>query len=82
MADHHDHHDDYVHGEMDISQHKHSYELFADLTKWGSLHLAVVLVFIVVLTCIPGAGLIPAGISAVVVGLLGFVLLKKKPDSH
>lgn len=82
MADHHDHHNDYVHGEMDISQHKHSYELFADLTKWGCLHLAVVLVFIIVLTCIPGAGLIPAFISAAVVGVLGFILLKKKPDSH
>lgn len=82
MADHHDHHDNYVRGEMDISQHKNSYGLFAELTKWGSLHLASVLVFLVVLTCIPGAGFIPAFISAAVVSLIGFFMLKKKPGSH
>lgn len=82
MADHHDNHGDYVHGEMDISQHKHSYELFAGLTKWGSLHLAYVLVFLVLLTCVPGAGFIGAAIAAVVVAAVGFFLLKKKPGAH
>ena len=54
MADHHSSHNDYVHGEMDINQHRHSFELFVSLTKWCSYHLAVV----------------------------GWLLLKKKPDAH
>ena len=82
MAEHHDNHGDYVRGEMDISQHKHSYELFADLTKWGSLHLVVVLVFLVLLTCVPGAGWVSAFIVSAIVGIIGFFMLKKKPDAH
>ena len=80
MADHHDSHGDYKHGEMDISQHQHSYDLFASLTKWGSLHLAYILVFLVILTCTQ-LGFITAFVSAVVVAAVGFFLLKKKPDA-
>jgi len=81
MADQHDHSNDhYVHGEMDIHQHEHSYELFANLAKWGSLHLATVLVFIVILTCTQ-LGFITALVSAVVVSALGFLMLKKKPNA-
>jgi len=82
MADHHDHdsHSDYVHGEMDIHQHRGTYELFGNLTKWGSLHLAVVLVFLVILTCTK-LGLISAFVLALIVGLVGFFMLKKKAGS-
>ena len=81
MADHHDHsHDTYVRGEMDIEQHKSTYELFGNMTKWGSLILAVVLVFVVLLTCVKGAGVITAAIVAVVVAIVGWALLRKKAD--
>ncbi len=79
MADHHSSHGEYKHGEMDISQHQHSYALFANMTKWGSLLLAILLVFIVVLTCTQ-MGFITAAISAVVVAVVGWLLLKKKAD--
>ncbi|EGF90243.1 bacterial aa3 type cytochrome c oxidase subunit IV family protein [Asticcacaulis biprosthecium C19] len=81
MADHHDHdsHSDYVRGEMDIHQHRGTYGLFAALTKWGSLNLAVFLTFIIILTCTK-LGLIAAGVSAVVVAVVGWFLLKKKAD--
>ena len=85
MADHHDHDShagsgaDYVHGEMDVHQHRGTYELFGNLTKWGSLNLAVFLVFIVILTCTK-LGLITAVIVAAVVGIVGWSLLKKKAD--
>lgn len=81
MADHHDHdsHSDYVHGAMDIHEHRSTYSLFMGMTKWGSLVLAVLLVFLVVLTCTQ-AGLIASGISAVVVAAVGFFMLKTKPD--
>lgn len=81
MADHHDHSDDhYVHGEMDIEQHKGTYELFNNMAKWGSLIIAVTLVFLVLLTCVPGTGWMTATIVAVVVAVLGWLFLRKKPD--
>lgn len=81
MADHHDHdsHSDYVHGEMDIHQHRGTYELFGNLTKWGSLNLAVLLVFIVILTCTQ-LGFITAFVSAAVLAVAGWLMLKKKAD--
>jgi hypothetical protein len=79
MADHHDD-SDYVHGHMDVHQQQHSYELFASLTKWVSLHLAVVLVFLVILTCTQ-MGWLTALIAAIVVAALGWFMLKKKPDA-
>ncbi len=81
MADHHDSHGDYVHGEMDIAQNQHSFELFALMTKWGSLYIAVGLVFLVLLTCVKGAGFITAAIVAIIVAIVGWLLLKKKADT-
>ena len=81
MADHHDASSDhYVRGEMDIHQHQHSYELFASLTKWCSLYLAIGLVFLVVLTCTK-LGLISAFLLALIVGVVGFFMLKNKAGS-
>ncbi len=81
--DHHDPHaDHYVRGEMDISEHKSTYSLFGGLTKWGSLILAAVLVFLVVLTCVKDAGWIPAIISMVVVLVAGWFILREKPEAH
>jgi Bacterial aa3 type cytochrome c oxidase subunit IV len=82
MADHGESHGDYVHGKMDISEHVSTYEMFANLTKWGSLIVSAGLVFLVVLTCVKDAGFIPAAISAVVVLAVGWFILRKKPDTH
>lgn len=84
---HHDHHaDDYVRGEMDISEHKSTYNLFAGLTKWGSLTFSVILVFLVVMTCISHGNLFSAflnsGIAAVVVAVAGWFILREKPAEH
>jgi len=81
MADNHHDHADYVHGEMDIHQNQSTYDLFGNLTKWGSLILAVALVFIVLLTCVPGTGFLTSAIVAIVLAALGWVFLKKKPDA-
>ena len=75
MADHHDD-SEYEHGQMDVHQQQHSYELFASLTKWCSLYLAVTLVFLVILTCTK-MGWLTAVIAAVVVAAIGWVMLKK-----
>jgi hypothetical protein len=74
----HDHqpNDHYHRGEMDISQHKDFYSFFGNMTKWGSLVLAVALVFLVLLTCVPGAGLIGAGFAGIMVAIIGFFIMK------
>ena len=80
MADHHHDHSDYIHGEMDVHQHQSTYTLFGNMTKWGSLVLSVALIFIVLLTCVPGTGFFTSAGVAVAVAVLGWVLLKKKAD--
>ncbi|MDI7774278.1 aa3-type cytochrome c oxidase subunit IV [Asticcacaulis sp. EMRT-3] len=81
MADPHDSSDDYVRGEMYIHEHQASYHLFNALTKWVSLHIAVLLVFLVLLTSTK-AGFITAFICAAIVAVAGFYFLKQKNPSH
>ena len=80
MADHHDHSTgDYVRGEMDIHQHQHSFSLFVSMTKWGSYVLAVVLSFVIILTCTK-MGFITALVVAAVIAVVGWLLLQKKAE--
>lgn len=49
MADHAEHADhEYVHGQMDISEHKSTYDLFWALTKWGSVLVGIIVVLLAV----------------------------------
>jgi len=81
MANPHDHSTgDYVRGEMDIHQHQHSFDLFVNMTKWGSYVLTVVLSFVVVLTCTK-LGIVTAGVVAAVIAVVGWLLLQKKADT-
>ena len=70
---HHDHHDhsDYVKGTQDISEHKASYDLFNNVTKWGSLFLIVVLTFFIILFAVKGGTFITAFIVSAVLAVLG-----------
>ncbi|MBO9547698.1 aa3-type cytochrome c oxidase subunit IV [Caulobacter sp.] len=69
---------DYHRGEMDIQEQAATYEAFGKMTKWGSLAVAVLLLFITLLFCTP-AGFIGSAIAAVVLTVLGVVSLKEKP---
>ena len=69
---------DYHSGEMDIQEQAATYEAFGKMTKWGSLAVAVLLLFITLLFCTP-AGFIGSAIAAVVLTVLGVVSLKEKP---
>ena len=71
---------DYHRGDQDTSDHKATYALFMNLTKWGSLLIAALLVLVVVWFCTP-AGFTPGLISAVVVAVIGWLALKKKPGA-
>jgi hypothetical protein len=50
------------------------------MTKWGSLAVAVLLLFITLLFCTP-AGFIGSAIASVVLLVGGVLLLKEKPGS-
>ena len=71
---------DYHRGEMDIAEHKATYAMFGELSKWGSLFVAVSLVLLTLWFCTP-AGFGGGAIAALVVLVLGWAVLKKKPSS-
>ncbi|MDC7677386.1 aa3-type cytochrome c oxidase subunit IV [Asticcacaulis machinosus] len=78
---HNDSHNDYVKGEMDIHDQQNSYNLFMGMTKWGSLGTAAFVLFITVMFAVKGAGFIPAAISTGALLVIGWFMLKTKPDA-
>ena len=71
---------DHVRGEMDIAEQTATFEFFNTMTKWGSLFIGTLLLFLVMWFC-TGAGFGGAAITAVVVVALGVTLLREKPES-
>jgi hypothetical protein len=71
---------DYTIGSMDISEQRATFNVFANLTKWGSLIIAGLLLFLTVWFG-AGLGFIPAFISAAVLVGAGWWLLKAKNES-
>ena len=65
----------YHRGDMDISEQESTFHLVMNLTKWGSLHLASLLLFLVLWFCTP-VGFLGGLISGAVVMALGIVLLR------
>ncbi len=76
MADpHHTDSSDYQRGTMEISEQVSTWALFMGLSKWCSLVLAAILVWLVVWFCTP-AGFLAGFVSGVVLFGAGFVFLK------
>lgn len=67
-------------GEMDIQEQMSTFELFNNLTKWGSLFVGALVLFLTLWFCTP-AGFGGAAITAVVVIALGVFLLRDKPEA-
>ena len=65
-------------GEMDIAEQVATYEAFNVMTKWGSLYIGALVLFLTVWFAV-GAGFLTAFISAVVLIGLGTMLLRDKP---
>ncbi|MGV8930006.1 MAG: aa3-type cytochrome c oxidase subunit IV [Brevundimonas sp.] len=68
-------HDGYVRGSQEISEQDSTFTAFMGLTKWGSLILAVTLMFLV-LWFQPGGSLVTGLITAFVMAVAGFFFLK------
>jgi hypothetical protein len=80
MADPHHASDSYDRGSQEISEQESTFSAFMGMTKWGSLIIAVLLVFLT-LWFQPGGSLMTALITAVVLSAGGFFMLKS-PKKH
>ena len=68
---------DYHRGEMDIQEQEATFHGFILMSKWGSLALAVGLVFLVLFFCTK-TGFIISALAALVLGVVGLVALMEK----
>lgn len=75
MADPHHASDDYVRGSQEISEQESTFDAFMGMTKWGSLIIAALLIFLV-LWFQPGGSFLAGVITAVVVLVAGYFFLR------
>lgn len=73
--------DDFHHGEMPVNEQVRTYATFGKLTKWGALHIAVLLVIFVLWFC-TGAGFFAGLIAGLVVWAAGVFFLRSKPSAE
>ena len=67
-------------GEMDIAEQVSTFQLFNSMTRWGSLFIGSLLLFLTLWFC-TGAGFLGAAVTAVVVIAAGLVLLRGRPQA-
>jgi glucose uptake protein GlcU len=72
---------DYHRGEMEIQEQVATFHLVMGITKWGSLALAVFLLWAVLNFC-TATGFLGASASAFVLLVVGIVLLREKKSAH
>ena len=72
---------DYHHGDMDIHEQVATFQAVMAASKWGSLCIAVGLVFFVLWFC-TSAGFPAALISALILAAVGGFFLRSKPSAH
>jgi len=68
---------DYHRGEMHIEEQEATYSGFLKMTKWGSLYLAAIVLFLVLWFCTT-AGFLGGLITGIVVLVLGTLVLSEK----
>jgi len=76
-----EHGSDYHHGQMDIHEQESSFQLFVGMTKWGSVFLAALLLFLTLWFCTK-TGFLGALVSGVAVTAVGVLLLRDNSDAH
>lgn len=70
----------YHRGEMDIHEQTATYAFVMKLTKWGSLAVAALVLFLTLWFCV-GTGFFGAFVTAAVVIALGVLVLREKPEA-
>lgn len=72
---------DYHRGEMDIHEQASTYERVMDMTKWGSLAIGALVLFLTLWFC-TAAGFMGAAITAIVMIGLGVFFLRSSDEGH
>jgi len=75
-----EHASDYTHGHMDISEQSASFSLFVKFSKWGSLAVAVLVLWATLQFC-TATGWVGAIVAALILLALGVYLLREKPQT-
>ncbi len=75
-----EHATDYTHGRMEIGEQTASFDLFIKFTKWGSLAVAV-LVLWATLTFCTSTGFVGAVVAALILLAAGVYFLREKPQT-
>jgi hypothetical protein len=70
----------YHRGEMDIAEQVSTFDFFNTMTKWGSLFVGSLVLFLTLWFC-TGAGFGGALITVVIADVIGVVLLREKPQA-
>jgi hypothetical protein len=73
-----EHASDHTHGEMDILQQQNAFEGFMRMTKWGSLAVAVIVLFATLTFC-TDAGVGTGALLSLILLVLGVFFLRDKP---
>jgi hypothetical protein len=73
--------DDYHHGDQNISEQVHTYKMFDDMSKYGALTVAVLVLMLTLWFCL-GINFLGGLIPGVVVLALGIWFLGRKPAGH
>lgn len=71
----------HVRGKMDIQEQTATFELFNTMTKWGSLFVGTLVLFLTLWFCTP-AGFGGAFITGAVVAIIGVLLLRERPSAE
>jgi hypothetical protein len=72
---------DYHRGDMDIHQQAATYQLVMALTKWGSLAVAVAVLFLTLWFCTK-TGFLGAFATAAVMAVIGGFVLRGRDEEH
>jgi thiamine transporter ThiT len=73
--------DTYHHGDQNISEQIHTYRAFDDLSKYGALSVAVLVLMLTLWFCL-GIGFLGGLIPGIIVLALGAWFLRRKPAQH
>ncbi len=74
-----EHATDQSHGQMDIAEQAASFDLFVRFTKWGSLAVAVIVLWATLTFC-TSTGFVGSVVAALVLLALGVYVLREKPQ--
>jgi hypothetical protein len=72
---------DYHRGDQDIHEQQATFHHVLVATKWATLHLAVLILFLTLWFC-TGAGFFNALVAAVVLTAVGIFALRERKASH